>query len=113
MSDKNESTRKLAAKSVGKVLGSNIKVFSTITNTLAKDKSINDSWRKLPTPVSARNLSNVVEDSVVDSLVNSVIEYYPKLSHRYYALKAKWFKKKSLMYWDRNCLLYTSPSPRD
>ncbi|MBD1147496.1 M3 family oligoendopeptidase [Pelagibacterales bacterium SAG-MED31] len=105
LSDKNESTRKLAAKSVGRVLGSNIKVFSTITNTLAKDKSINDSWRKLPTPVSARNLSNVVEDSVVDSLVSSVIEYYPKLSHRYYALKAEWFKKKYLMYWDRNAPL--------
>ena len=70
-----------------------------------RDRSINDHWRKLPTPVSARNLSNVVEDSVVDSLVSSVIEYYPKLSHRYYALKAKWFKKKSLMYWDRNAPL--------
>ena len=105
LSDKNESNRKLAAKSVGKVLGNNIKIFATITNTLAKDKSINDSWRKLPTPISARNLSNVVEDSVVDSLVTSVIEYYPKLSHRYYALKAKWFKKKYLMYWDRNAPL--------
>tara|TARA_Y100001960_G_scaffold322672_1_gene399583 strand:+ start:56 stop:1855 length:1800 start_codon:yes stop_codon:yes gene_type:complete len=105
LSDKNESNRKMAAKSVGKVLGNNIKVFATITNTLAKDKSINDSWRKLPTPVTARNLSNVVEDSVVDSLVSSVIEYYPKLSHRYYALKAKWFKKKHLMYWDRNAPL--------
>ena len=62
-------------------------------------------WRKFPTPVSARNLSNVVEDTVVDSLVSSVIEYYPKLSHRYYALKAKWFKKKHLMYWDRNAPL--------
>ena len=105
LSDKNESNRKLAAKSVGKVLGNNIKIFATITNTLAKDKSINDSWRKLPTPISARNLSNVVEDSVVDSLVSSVVEYYPKLSHRYYALKAKWFKKKYLMYWDRNAPL--------
>ena len=105
LSDKNESKRKLAAKSVGKVLSDNIKIFATITNTLAKDKSINDNWRKLPTPISARNLSNVVEDSVVDSLVSSVIEYYPKLSHRYYALKAKWFKKKHLMYWDRNAPL--------
>ena len=103
--DKNEFNRKLAAKSVGKVLGSNIKLFSTITNTLAKDKSINDNWRKLPSPVSARNLSNVVEDSVVESLVSSVIEFYPKLSHRYYALKAKWFKKKHIMYWDRNAPL--------
>jgi len=105
LSDKNESNRKLAAKSVGKVLCNNIKIFATITNTLAKDKSINDSWRKLPTPISARNLSNVVEDSVVDSLVNSVVESYPKLSHRYYTLKAKWFKKKYLMYWDRNAPL--------
>jgi len=105
LSDNNEYNRKLAAKSVGKVLGNNIKIFATITNTLAKDKSINDSWRKLPTPISARNLSNVVEDSVVDSLVNSVVESYPKLSHRYYALKAKWFEKKYLMYWDRNAPL--------
>jgi len=105
LSDKNKSNRKLAAKSIGKVLGNNIKIFATITNTLAKDKSINDSWRQLPTPISARNLSNVVEDSVVDSLVSSVIECYPKLSHRYYALKAKWFKKKYLMYWDRNAPL--------
>ena len=105
LSDNNEYNRKLAAKSVGKVLGNNIKIFATITNTLAKDKSINDSWRKLPTPISARNLSNVVEDSVVDSLVNSVVESYPTLSHRYYTLKAKWFKKKYLMYWDRNAPL--------
>ncbi len=105
LSDKNETNRKIAAKSVGKVLGNNIKIFSTITNTLAKDKSINDNWRKLPSPVSARNLSNVVEDSVVDSLVSSVVEYYPKLSHRYYGLKARWFKKKQLMYWDRNAPL--------
>ena len=37
-SDTNESNRKLAAKSVGNVLGSNIKIFASITNTLAKDK---------------------------------------------------------------------------
>ena len=105
LSDTKETNRKLAAKSVGKVLGDNIKIFSSITNTLAKDKSINDDWRKLPNPISARNLSNVVEDSVVDSLVNSVVDSYPKLSHRYYTLKAKWFKKKHLMYWDRNAPL--------
>ncbi|MDC6448509.1 M3 family metallopeptidase, partial [Alphaproteobacteria bacterium] len=105
LSDSKEANRKLAAKSVGKVLGHNIKIFTSITNTLAKDKSINDDWRKLPNPISARNLSNVVEDSVVDSLVNSVVDSYPKLSHRYYKLKAKWFKKKYLMYWDRNAPL--------
>ncbi|PPR45642.1 MAG: Oligoendopeptidase F, plasmid [Alphaproteobacteria bacterium MarineAlpha5_Bin8] len=104
-SDKKGQVRKIAAKSVGEVLGRNIKIFTTITNTLAKDKSINDSWRKLPRPVSSRNLSNVVEDEVVDSLVSSVISSYPRLSHRYYSLKAKWFGKKQLMYWDRNAPL--------
>mgnify|MGYP003951512959 CR=1 FL=1 len=105
LSDKNPNTRKDAAKSVGKTLGDNIKIFSTITNTLAKDKSINDAWRKLPRPVSARNLSNVIEDNVIDSLTKSVVDAYPKLSHRYYAMKAKWMGKKRLMYWDRNAPL--------
>ena len=83
LSDKKYQNRKIAAQSVAKILGDNIKLFSTITNNLAKDKSINDSLRKLPTPVSSRNLSNSVEDKVVDSLVNSVIDSYPNLSHRY------------------------------
>jgi oligoendopeptidase F len=105
LSDNKSDVRKTAAKSVGKILGKNVKIFSTITNTLAKDKSINDDWRKLPNPVSARNLSNVVEDDVVEALVNTVKSSYKKLSHRYYKLKANWFGKKSLKYWDRNAPL--------
>ena len=105
LSDNKSSTRKAAAKSVGKTLGKNINLFATITNTLAKDKSINDEWRKLPNPVSARNLSNVVEDKVVDALSNTVSDSYKILSHRYYAIKAKWFGLKKLKYWDRNAPL--------
>ena len=105
LSDNKSSTRKAAAKSVGKTLGKNINLFATITNTLAKDKSINDEWRKLPNPVSARNLSNVVEDKVVEALSNTVSDSYKKVSHRYYAIKAKWFGLKKLKYWDRNAPL--------
>ena len=105
LSDSKPDIRKKAAKSVGAILGQNVQIFSTITNTLAKDKSINDSWRKLPNPVSARNLSNVVEDEVVDALSNTVKSSYKRLSHRYYKLKANWFGKKSLKYWDRNAPL--------
>ncbi|MDC0226590.1 M3 family oligoendopeptidase, partial [Alphaproteobacteria bacterium] len=105
LSDNSSAVRKLAAKSVGKILGQNVKLFSTITNTLAKDKSINDDWRKFPNPVSARNLSNVVEDKVVEALANTVKSSYVKISHRYYKLKAKWFNKKNLKYWDRNAPL--------
>ena len=102
LSDKKELNRKNSAKVVSKILKSNIRVFATITNTLAKDKSINDNWRGLPNPVSSRNLSNVVEDEVVNALSDTVIENYSRVSHRYYKLKAKWLKKKYLMYWDRN-----------
>ena len=105
LSDTKESNRKKSAKVVSRVLKDNISLFASITNNLAKDKSINDKWRGLPNPVSSRNLSNVVEDEVVEALTDTIKENYPKISHRYYKIKSKWLKKKSLMYWDRNAPL--------
>lgn len=105
LSNKNSTTRKKAAKSIGKVLGNNVRIFSHITNTLAKDKGIEDHWRRYSTPVSARNLINLVEDEVVDALVTAVRDVYEKLSHRYYRLKAKWLGVERLNYWDRNAPL--------
>src|SRR5471032_1741813 len=105
MSNKDASVRKDAAKSFGKVQGDNIAIFSLITNTLIKDREIDDRWRKYPRPQSARNLSNVVEDEVVDALASAVKAAYPKLSHRYYKLKAKWFGVETMPYWDRNAPL--------
>ena len=105
MSDTDGTKRKAAAKALGQVLTENIKLFSLVTNTLAKDKAIEDSWRSYPRPISERNLSNQVEDHVVDALVSSVRESYPGLSHRYYRLKAKWFGVDALDYWDRNAPL--------
>ena len=101
-SDENPLKRKEAAKSVGKILSQNVRIFSTITNTLAKDKSINDEWRNYPNPVTSRNLSNVVEDVVVEALVHAVTSSYSKLSHRYYKIKARWFGNSTMKYWDRN-----------
>lgn len=97
--------RKAAAKSIGTVLGANSRVFSLITNTLAKDKEIDDRWRGYASPMASRNLSNQVEDEVVNALASAVRDSYPRLSHRYYALKAKWFGQNQLEYWDRNAPL--------
>jgi len=105
LSDKDGAKRKAAAASFGKVLGENVRLLALITNTLAKDKDIEDRWRKYPRPVSERNLSNQVEDEVVDALVSSVRDQFKNLSHRYYALKAKWFGQDELDYWDRNAPL--------
>ena len=108
LTDRDAGVREAAAKSVGQVLGDNLRVFALITNTLAKDKEIEDTWRGFARPVSARNLSNFVEDEVADALVQAVRASYPRLSHRYYALKAKWFGVDVLPYWDRN-----APLPED
>jgi len=105
LSDKDAAKRKAAATSFGKVLGENVRLLALITNTLAKDKDIEDRWRKYPRPVSERNMSNQVEDEVVDALVSSVRDQFKNLSHRYYALKAKWFGQEVLDYWDRNAPL--------
>ncbi|MDH3236745.1 MAG: M3 family oligoendopeptidase [Alphaproteobacteria bacterium] len=105
MSDPDGAKRREAAESFGKVLSDNVRTLALITNTLAKDKEIEDGWRKFPRPDSSRNLSNFVEDEVVDALSAAVRDAYPALSHRYYALKAKWFGGSRLDYWDRNAPL--------
>ena len=105
LSDTDGKQRKAAAKSLGRVFGDNIRTFALITNTLAKEKEIEDRWRELPRPVTARNLHNLVEDEVVDALAAAVKAAYPRLSHRYYALKAGWFGSGQLDYWDRNAPL--------
>ena len=105
MSDADGAKRKEAAQSLGGVLATNVKTLALITNTLAKDKEIEDGWRKFPRADSSRNLANFVEDEVVDALSAAVRDAYPTLSHRYYALKAKWFGGDRLDYWDRNAPL--------
>ncbi len=99
------SVREKGAKALGRVFGENIETFSLITNTLAKDKEIEDKWRGYPRPVSERNLSNKVEDEVVEALVGTIRDAYGDLAHRYYAMKAKWFGQDRLDYWDRNAPL--------
>ena len=105
LSDKDAKKRKTAAYAFGKTLSENIRLLALITNTLAKDKEIDDRWRKYSAPVSSRNLANQVEDEVVDALVSSVSQSFENLSHRYYKLKAKWFNREKLDYWDRNAPL--------
>ncbi len=103
--DADGKKRKAAAEALAKTFNANLRGFALITNTLAKDKEISDRWRGFQDIADARHLSNRVEREVVDALVDAVRNAYPKLSHRYYALKAKWFGKKKLPHWDRNAPL--------
>nr|WP_206020234.1 M3 family oligoendopeptidase [Rhodovarius crocodyli] len=108
LSDRDREKRRAAAEGVSAAFAQRIKLFSFITNTLAKDKEVMDKWRRYPTPASYRNRANMVEDEVVEALVSSVWAYLPKLSHRYYAMKAKWLGMEKMQHWDRN-----APLPSD
>ena len=105
MQDPREEVRKEGSLAIGKTLKSNLRTFALITNTLAKDKDISDSWRGFTDVADSRHLSNRVEREVVDAMVSAVHAAYPRLSHRYYKLKAKWFGKEALDHWDRNAPL--------
>ena len=105
LSEPDARLRREAAKSIGAVLGRNVRLFALVTNTLAKDKEIEDRWRGYKRPISSRNLGNFVEDEVVDALISAVRASFPRLSHRYYRLKARWFGVERLTYWDRNAPL--------
>jgi oligoendopeptidase F len=105
LQDRAPEKRKAAGQALAKTFKANERTFALITNTLAKDKEISDRWRGFADVADSRHLANRVEREVVDALVASVRAAYPRLSHRYYQLKAGWFKKKKLAHWDRNAPL--------
>ena len=105
LTDTDRAKREAAARALAVVFDRNIKLFARVHNTLAKEKEVEDRWRKMPTPQTARHLSNHVEPEVVEALRNAVVAAYPKLSHRYYRLKAKWMGLEKLQVWDRNAPL--------
>jgi oligoendopeptidase F len=110
LQDRSAEKRKAAAQALAATFKDNVQQFVLITNTLAKDKEISDRWRGFADIADDRHLSNRVEREVVDALVAAVRAAYPRLSHRYYALKARWFGKKSLPHWDRNAPLPQVPT---
>ena len=108
MSSKDRSVRERAAGAISGVLQQNVRLFARVMNTLVKDKQIEDDWRRFERPISSRNLANQVEDEVVDALIAAARDAYPRISHRYYALKARWLGLDKLEFWDRN-----APLPED
>jgi oligoendopeptidase F len=110
LQEKQPETRAKAAAALSKTFGDNLRVFTLITNTLAKDKEISDRWRGFKDIADSRHLANRVEREVVDALAAAVEEAYPRLSHRYYAMKAKWLGMEQLNYWDRNAPLPETPN---
>jgi oligoendopeptidase F len=107
--DPDAKIRETAANALAATLGANLRLFTLITNTLAKDKETSDRWRRFADVADSRHLANRVEPEVVEALVAAVTDGYPRLTHRYYALKARWFDKAQLDHWDRNAPLPNAP----
>jgi oligoendopeptidase F len=109
LSHPQEPKRRAAAEAIGHVLQDNGRLFTLITNTLAKDKEISDRWRGFKDVADSRHLANAVEPEVVAALVDAVRAKYPATAHRYYAMKAKWLGLPKLSHWDRNAPLPDRP----
>ena len=105
LQDPNPEARHKAAMALAETFKANIRTFTLITNTLAKDKDISDRWRGFEDIADSRHLANRVEREVVDALAAAVREAYPRLSHRYYSMKAKWLGMDQMNFWDRNAPL--------
>ncbi len=109
LQDRDGEKRRKAAEALATTLRTNMRLFTLITNTLAKEKEISDRWRKFEDVADSRHLANRVEREVVDALHSSVHEAFPRISHRYYAMKAKWLGMETLNHWDRNAPLPETP----
>ena len=105
LTDQNRENRETATRELARVFSENIKVFTRVHNTQAKEKEIIDRWRGMPTAQMGRHLANQVEPEVVEALRNAVVKAYPEISHRYYELKRKWLGLEIMQVWDRNAPL--------
>ena len=105
LTDQNRENREKATRELARVFSENIKVFTRVHNTQAKEKEIIDRWRGMPTAQMGRHLANQVEPEVVEALRNAVVKAYPEISHRYYELKRKWLGLEVMQVWDRNAPL--------
>jgi len=105
LTEQDRSKREAASRELARVFGENVRIFSRVHNTAAKEKEVLDRWRGMPTAQTGRHLSNDVEPEVVEALRNAVVAAYPRLSHRYYELKRKWLGLDRMQVWDRNAPL--------
>ncbi len=105
LQDKDPKIREAAGKEMNRVNKENGELFTFIYNMIIKDKAISDDKRGFKSPIASRNLDNMVEDEVVDSLAEAVRAKYASIAERFYKLKAKWLGKEKIQYWDRNAPL--------
>ncbi|MBX9574703.1 MAG: M3 family oligoendopeptidase [Caulobacteraceae bacterium] len=111
LSDPKPARRKAAAEGLTEALKGEARTLALVLNTVAAEKALEDRKRGFARPADGRHLANEVDGEAVDAMAEAVAQAYPRLSHRYYALKAKVLGKPALDHWDRNAPLETK-APR-
>lgn len=81
------------------------KLRARALNVVLGVKAVNDNDRGFKKPISARNLSNKIDDETVKALHETVLKEGTKYSKKYYKLLAKILKKDKLLWSDRNAPL--------
>jgi len=109
LQDQNPDVRRKAAEALAATFGQHLRTFTLVTNTLTKDLDISNRWRSFEDIADFRHLSNRVEREVVDALAAAVRDAYPRISHRYYRMKARWLGMEQMNHWDRNAPLPQTP----
>jgi oligoendopeptidase F len=111
LSDPKGERRKSAAEGLNEALGARVQTMALVINTVAADHALEGRWRGFKRPADSRHLANEVDGDAVDAMAEAVAAAYPRLSHRYYALKARAMGKATLDQWDRNAPIETT-APR-
>ena len=96
--------RQAAAASLTRGLRAIQRTTTYIMNTLLAEKSSEDTLRRFPAWISARNMDNQVDDDTVNALVTAVTARYDIVA-RYYGLKKKLLGLDVLYDYDRYAAL--------
>jgi len=92
--------RKRAHQSLTSTFQDHSRTLTFVFNTILSDKQTNDKLRGHDSWISSRNLANEIDQSTVDSLINSVTGKYD-LVQRYYRLKKELLGYDKLYDYDR------------
>jgi oligoendopeptidase F len=101
MDCKKKNVRDLAAAAFNDILAKHADTAEAELNSILEDKKVNDELRKVERPDKARHISDDIETSAVDSMLDAVSKRYD-IAKRYYKLKAKLFGTRKLKYHERN-----------
>lgn len=108
--DADRSKRLAAAESFTKGLKELERTLVFLYNTLLQDKAVEDRLRGLEYPEQSRHLSNELEKSTVDLVIELCVENYPLVA-RYYKVKKQILGLPEMTHIDRYAPLFDTEAP--